>query len=94
MVKAVTKRNGGWRAFSTILSMLEESVVRISRKYTEKIVKRYIISLMIMIAALALIMYGVVQVLNTFFPGIQSGILYIVLGLTIAFAAYLYMKGE
>lgn len=83
--------------FSSLLSSVEEGVEDSLRssdsflKFRDKW-RRYMTSVNIMVAGYALIAFGIAAFLNSIFPWLTPGLVYVVVGLAFVLAAWMYRR--
>ena len=83
--------------FSSIISSVEEGVEG-SLKDSDSFIKfrerwkRYMNSVNIMAAGFVLIAFGIAMLLDSLFPKLQSGLIYIIVGLVFMVIAWVYKR--
>ena len=87
------KKNGGFKKiFEEYIADYLREIVRFFFSMLERHLKRYAVSLVVMIASLSVIIYGIGSFLGYFFPAWPSGISHIFVGLFFLLAAKEYSK--
>lgn len=82
---------------SFLLSLLEEGTGDLIKKFSKfinfkKRLQRYVISMVMIVAALVVIIYGIGTLLGSFFPNWLPGISYILVGAVFILIGWMYRK--